>query len=226
MFSGKGEIQGSIATTGPAINLQTAYAATSHVGIMVNGMNAKWEGYGSEHHSYGEIGLGYYVNTKRKTETGRGLFYADVFGGYGMGNLNVYVDPGPKDLISRYWFQGSYQKFFLQSGAALTLNKSDKFKLSMGFVHRISFVDFSQVSGLSGQTASYTSPISLDKPRRFFHEPAVILKGVLRKFYFTGQVGLNLSTDRTTDGFNYSPIQLSVGIGILLNFKKEIDRRE
>ncbi len=125
MFSGKGEIQGSIATTGPAINLQTAYAATNHVGIMVNGMNAKSESYGSERHRYGEIGLGYYVNTKK---TG-GLFYADVFGGYGMGNLNVYVDPGPKDLITRYWFQGSYQKFFLQPGAAINLEKCDKFTL-------------------------------------------------------------------------------------------------
>jgi hypothetical protein len=222
MFSGKGEFQASV-STGLGSNLQTAYAITNHIGIMANGMSTtrNMTFYGGQH-QYGEFGIGYYQNIKtKKVES---LFYADVFGGYGKGNVDVYDDGGPKTLVTHSWFQGSYQKFFIQPCIAFKFNQTEKVQFHISLVDRLSFVDVSGISGLASSASknkASATPIAFNKTVYFFHEPSFVVKAVLREFYITSQIGLNLPYKDYIDHFTYNPIQLSIGIGILLNFKKK-----
>jgi hypothetical protein len=216
MLSSKGEIQCS-AATGIGNNLQTAYAFTDHFGAMANGMNVNNSTFGK--HTYGEVGLGYYQNIKTKMK--KGYLYADIFGGYGVGSLNVYRDNGPKDLVDKEWYQGNYQKFFIQPGVAYKLDQLGAVKLYLGIVHRFSLVDFSRVNGLVAPASnSPASPFTFSKSQVFFHEPSFVFKAIYKNFYLTCQGGVNITFQKTDDLFNYSPLQFSIGAGVLLNLKK------
>jgi len=207
MFSGKGEFQGSmsLALTGER-NLQTSYALNDHVGVMANAMSVY------DHTSYGEIGLGYYHNIKPR------MMYFDIFGGYGMGNVDVTIDT-PRNMDPAFTYHGPYQKFFIQPGWALK-QQMGKTQFLIGAVYRLSLLDISNISAANQST---NAPLIFPTNHPLFHEPAFIGKVVSRQFIFTWQFGLAFTSDHSdnVNAFRTNYILISGGIGLLIDFKRE-----
>jgi len=216
MFSGKGEIQGSV-STGTGNNLQMAYALTNHIGVMANGMlwtdKEKERGHLNSHRSV-EAAFGYYLNMKEN-------LYVDAWGGYGWGNVkatdsiyyfSIFSDyPTPPSSKS---LEGNYQKIFFQASTGF---KTESGNLRFGLVHRFSLLDFSTVRGHDGGT-----PVNFTSTLRCFYEPSLVVKFFYRQFFVSGQGGVNVPMGGSiNENINYKKLQLSVGLGVRLNLKKE-----
>lgn len=207
MFSKKGEFQSS-ATVGVGFtaDVQTAYAVSNHVGVMVNG---QWAFTAPDANSYngnnlfGEAGIGYYTHFKN--------LYFDIWGGYGGGKINVYDSTHNSNTGVQHhnWTNGNYQRFFIQPSLALKGKHTH-----YGFVQRFSLVNTSGMYGMDDNRM----PLAYTK-QCFFYEPAFVLKQFIKqKFFFNVQVGLSIPLE-SLYGMQYMPFQLSGGVGMRLNSK-------
>jgi hypothetical protein len=199
MFSGKGEFKGTASVTiNEEWNVQSAYAVSDHVGIMGNGMIFKnrFQGRHSEG-AFGELGAGYYVNTKK--------YYFDVFGGYGIGNRDVdYCASFFSTLQSRT--QGVYHRVFIQPGFGF---KTSGFE--SGLAMRISYLNlYGIMESNEGQ------PDQWPYTDKFVLEPAGVARYSYKKIFCEFQMGVSLPMANDHRPLSVLPVQVSVGVGVRL----------
>lgn len=198
MLNNKGEFQISgILGTGN-LELQTAYAITNNIGIMVNGSyfnedrEIKIDDEVSEitlTHNLIEAGMGYF------TKFG-GLGKFEVFAGGGVGNV-----PANYREIT-YVFDGTQTdkmtKFFVQPSVGIG---SD-------------FLDFSGGVRISG--------ITMNKQLVVFAEPELSIKLGYKNVRFVASMGLSLPVNNIDNlTWNYNPLIIGLGIQINLGRKYE-----
>lgn len=198
MLNNKGEFQISgILGTGN-LELQTAYAITNNIGIMVNGSyfnedrEIKIDDEVSEitlTHNLIEAGVGYF------TKFG-GLGKFEVFAGGGVGNV-----PANFREIT-YVFDGTQTdkmtKFFVQPSVGIG---SD-------------FLDFSGGVRISG--------ITMNKQLVVFAEPELSIKLGYKNVRFVASMGLSLPVNNIDNlTWNYNPLIIGLGIQINLGRKYE-----
>ncbi|MDD4384020.1 MAG: hypothetical protein PHD06_02445 [Bacteroidales bacterium] len=198
MLNNKGEFQISgILGTGN-LELQTAYAITNNIGIMVNGSyfnedrEIKIDDEVTEitlTHNLIEAGVGYF------TKLG-GLGKFEVFAGGGVGSV-----PANFREIT-YVFDGTQTdkmtKFFVQPSVGIG---SD-------------FLDFSGGVRISG--------ITMNKQLVVFAEPELSIKLGYKNVRFVASMGLSLPLNNTDNlTWNYNPLIIGLGIQINLGRKYE-----
>lgn len=198
MLNNKGEFQISgILGTGN-LELQTAYAITNNIGVMVNGsyFNEDREIETDDEateitltHNLIEAGVGYF------TKFG-GLGKFEVFAGGGVGNV-----PANFREIT-YVFDGTQTdkmtKFFVQPSVGIG---SD-------------FVDFSGGVRISG--------ITMNKQMAVFAEPELSIKLGYKNVRFVASMGLSLPVNNIDNlTWNYNPLIIGLGIQINLGRKYE-----
>lgn len=198
MLNNKGEFQASgIIATGN-LELQTAYAITDNIGIMVNGsfFSENREIYIDdekteikEKHNLIEAGVGYF------TKFG-GLGKFEVFAGGGVGKV-------PADFWnSPYVYDGTQTdkmtKVFVQPSVGLGSN----------------FVDFSGGIRISG--------ITINKELGIFAEPELSIKLGYKNIRLVTSMGLSLSITGM-DQLTWSHNQLIFGLGMQFNLGRKYD---
>lgn len=196
MLSNKDEFQVS-ALVGTGVNLQSAYAVTDHVGLMLNGFFLS---------SNKEIDLGS-DSTKKINElwltfeAGAGYFtkVLDVF------TFEIYAGGGtgrvPGDFRNvNYTYDGTQtapmSKLFIQP--------------AIGFRSKI--VDISGVTRFSA--------ITMNNQMWYFFEPGVVAKLGYKNFRFIGSVGLSKPMEKLVEStWDYMPV--SMGLGLQYNIGRK-----
>ncbi len=190
MFNNKGEIQLSGVLGVGNIELQTAYAATDNIGVMLNASTFNEtrevdEQTFDEQRNLIEAGVGYYgkFGTMGKFE---------VFGGGGLGSI-------PADFRDvSYTYDGTQTatmtNFFIQPAIGLGSE----------------IVDFSGVSRFS--------IITINNETNVFFEPGLTIKLGYKAVRFTGGLGVSVPFQETTSlTWDHNPIIMSLGIMVNLN---------
>lgn len=196
MLSNKNEFQVS-ALVGTGINLQTAYAVTDHVGIMLNGYfyssekELKIEGNSTKKMkelwvSY-EFGAGYYTKVFD-------VFTFEIFAGGGTGQVPAdfrYVD---------YNYDGT------QTSTMSTLF----IQPALGF--RSKLIDLSGVSRFSA--------IAMNNQMRYFFEPGLVAKLGYKNLRLMGNFGISIHMNNLEDAtWDYLPF--NVGLGLQYNIGRK-----
>jgi hypothetical protein len=200
----QGEFRGSISAFN---DLQLAYAATPHLGIMANGFT-KSESVtfndGSQLNGSGfllEAGAGYF-------NAFHDLLSAEGYAGIGFGQVtSETVDSNGNGRT----FNASGMKLFAQPGLGLSHRIVD-----FGVATRFAMVKFSNL-----QTTNYTDTLlaqdgfkDLDKPTFFFFEPALTARVGYQWVKFFAQWGTSLKLNSEALNFrdNYALIGLHITI--------------
>ena len=194
MLSQKGEFQASALYSTSSLNVQTAYALTDKVGLMINGNYhfREWEDEFDptfinyyERSAFGELGGGYtFVRTSN--------FQFDLYAGLGGGRLqSIYPDD------SDFSFDGFNFRGFIQPSLGL-VNKI----VEITFTPRFSYVHvFNTNIGLG--TEVY---------KDVFIEPHFVAKVGYKNVKFVTQVGLVLPTPLFDASVGANPFNIGIGI--------------
>ena len=189
MLSNQGEIQATIAAGTSNLDLQTAYAITDNIAVMVNGSYADRTSDSTENfhkHLMIEGGIGYY---RQISEVGR----IEVFGGYGGGAVNGYYE---NDLVSAN-SDATFQRFFLQPGIGMSSGIFDG-----SFATRLSLVS------MNPDLENFVP--GLDP----FLEPVVTAKLGWRYAKFVLQGGLSIPLAEENLTYDYQPFIINFGLNI------------
>ncbi len=195
LFSSQNEAQFALSTGSSGFDLQTGYAPTNNIGIVVNGSIADRSDSANFHkHNFIEFGGGYY-NAMGK----HGRF--EILGGYGVGNVNAHFKSG----IFDGYVKTSYNRIFVQPSIGTA---SDVFEIA--FTPRLVFVKVK--SPLDTLNTFPTDP---------FFEPTLTMKLGWRYVKMTMQFGLSFPLSPYTYYTN-EPIIFSIGLlGKIPGKKKE-----
>ena len=196
MLSNKNEFQVS-ALVGTGVNLQSAYAVTDHVGLMLNGfflssnkemdlgsdstkkINELWLNF--------EAGAGYFTKVLD-------VFTFEIYAGGGTGRV-----PGDFRNVN-YTYDGTQtapmSKLFIQP--------------AIGFRSKI--VDISGVSRFSA--------ITMNNQTRYFFEPGVVAKLGYKNFRFIGSVGLSKPMNELENA-TWDYLLFNMGVGLQYNFGRK-----
>lgn len=207
LFTKGGEFQASI-QGGNGLDVQAAASVTNHIGLMANYSYADRERFDPDNaddyhrHKLLEGGLGYYTN--------RGEWCLEVYAGYGQGegsSLNEILTSTSTPNV------GKYHRYFLQP--AIGLNKKT---MGVAFVHRISYVDFTEY-------AESPVPYAVHEKPRVFLEPAVVgrVNFAENMGFFTFQLGSAIPTSSNIY-FKYRRYQMSAGLGFRIGGGPRRDR--
>ncbi|MCG8411720.1 MAG: hypothetical protein MI739_10605 [Bacteroidales bacterium] len=196
LFTEKGEFQATVASGSSNLDVQTAFAVTDHMGVMVNGS------YGSEKtndsddfhkHIFLEGGLGYYDKIGN-----RGRY--EVYGGYGFGKVEGFFE-NTLDISQKT--DAKYNRFFIQP--------------DIGFVSKVLDGNFASrlvLVQLTPQGEGYSSA-----KYNFFLEPVLTSRIGFPYAKFVMQVGLSLPIGSQTLNFNYQSFIFNLGLNINLGRK-------
>lgn len=193
LLNNKNETQISLHAGFSGTDAQIAYAATDHIGLMLNWSyrNNTFDTSSSYHyHNFIEGGVGYYTSF-----SSQGKF--EAFAGYGYGNVDVQIN----NSVGTSLVQASYSRFFLQPNLGFTSQMFD-----VGVAPRFVYV-------LMKPEQFQYSTIN-----KFFVEPTGFLRLGFKYFYLTSQAGISipLSGYESSDWFNYNPFIFSFGMQIKL----------
>lgn len=184
MLSQKDDLNAAINFGFSGTDIQSAYAVTDNIGIMVNGsfMNQVSDSSINYHrHIFAEVGLGYFKPLGRF-----GLF--EVYGGYGLGRINSYQSSaGFSSYADTY-----VNRFFIQPAIGF---KSDYFELSFAPRTVRAFVTQGNVNKTG-----------------FFIEPTILLKAGAPMIKFITQFGLSYMINESSTSFLYQPFIFSFGL--------------
>lgn len=195
LFSSQNEAQLALGTGTSGVDLQTGYAPTDHIGVIVNGSFAnRSDSINFHKHSFVEFGGGYYSAMGK-----HGRF--EALGGYGLGNVDARFKNGIFD--SRV--KTTYTRIFIQPSIGTI---SDVFEIS--FTPRLVFVKVK--SPLDTLNTFPTDP---------FFEPTITMKLGWKYIKFVTQFGLSFPLTPYTYYVN-EPFLFSIGlIGKIPGKKKE-----
>jgi hypothetical protein len=192
LFSGKGEFNLGAHTGTNGIDIQTAYAFTDHLGIMINGsfMTNDTSQYGDHHkHTFGELGLGYYNKLGS-------VFRVETFAGFGMGRASAYDSfffIVPQAIIA----DGHYSRIFVQTSIGASTDFFDG-----GLTLRGCYVNFYKYT-YGGTDFSH-------KDDDFFFEPVLFARIGWKYIKFQTQFGLSVPMNDNL--INYQPFMMSFGL--------------
>lgn len=182
------EFQAAIYAGSSGFDPQLAYAITDHIGVMLNGSFKDTKSDSSENfhkHNFVELGIGYYLRF-----VGKGRF--EVFGGYGLGNLQARTD----NSIFNNTSDVKLNRIFIQPGVGMITDLLD-----------LSFATRFVIVGVNQDPFKYT---------RSFLEPAATARLGYKKFKFAAQIGYSIPLN-STDLVDYQPFMFSLGIHTRLN---------
>jgi hypothetical protein len=184
MLSEKNDFNASVNFGLSGTDIQSAYAVTDNIGIMLNGsyMNETSDSTDNFHkHIFIEAGAGYFKPLGKF-----GLF--EAYGGYGLGKINSYQS---SDVFFSY--ADTYvNRFFIQPSIGF---KSNYFQLA--FAPRT--------------VCAFVSQENVNKTG-FFIEPTLILKAGSPMIKFITQFGLSFMLNDYSNSFNYEPFLFSFGL--------------
>lgn len=184
MLSEKNDINASLHFGLSGTDVQSAFALTDHIGIMVNGsyMNQTSDSADNYHkHILIEAGVGYFERLGKY-----GIF--ETYGGYGVGRINSHQNSG--DFSS---FSDTYvNRIFIQPSVGF---KSNYFEFA--FAPRTVWAFVSQ--GNVRKTG-------------FFLEPTLVLKAGSPILKLVTQFGLSFLMNSSSSSFNYQPFLFSFGL--------------
>ncbi|QKG81096.1 hypothetical protein [Tenuifilum thalassicum] len=179
---GDGQLNTQIGISG--VEVQSAYAVTDNLGLILNGQIIKRNDKESElgivtkKQTLFEGGIGY---TEKFSDSGIFEFFAGGGAGVVPANFRTIEWTGPAEI--------SYQRYFIQP--------------AIGFFNE--FIDFSVVSRLA--------LVNMGPQKNWFYEPGAVLKIGYRRVRFVGNMGFSIPfrkyDERYWDNF---PFTLSVGI--------------
>jgi len=190
------------------VDLQTAYAVTSHIGVMVNGAltNSRGDaGNFSERvftrSKYLEGGIGYFTHLE---ENDNWVF--EMFGGAGKGEYNVRYDEVNRARLSM-------NKYFIQPSLSFT-HPRRFIELSIG--SRFSGVDYYQYSFFYPNTQNYEN---LDRiithPLYMFWEPSVKFSAGSKTI--KGFVSYTPAISILESDFSREIINFNIGLRLVFN---------
>ena len=202
MLSQKGEFQASALYSTSTLNLQTAYAVTDKIGLMINGNYhfREWRDEFDpsfldyyERSVFGEIGGGYTFARSDK-------FQFDLYGGIGGGRVqSIYPDD------TEFSFDGYNIRGFVQPSFGL-VNKI----VEITFTPRFSYVQVHNTNiGLGGEVY-----------RDIFIEPHFVAKVGYKSVKFVTQVGIVLPTLFPDASVGANPFNLGIGIQYILGGRR------
>ncbi len=190
VFSEQGEFQGAVYASGLGADAQIAYAATDHLGLMLNG---RFESYKSDfgeefrEQSFLEFGVGYFEKVQEK-------WIVEFYGGAGMGSVqglyNGLLTPGEA-------FDASSYRIFVQPSIGILGDPID-----VSIANRIAFVKIDQ--NTEGGSA-------------LFMEPVVTTRFGFKNLKMVVQAGLSYPLAQELINFEHQPFLLSFGIHGRLN---------
>ncbi|MFP4059408.1 MAG: hypothetical protein ACLFUC_02870 [Bacteroidales bacterium] len=195
MLSNKGEVQVSANTGSSGFDPQLAFAATDHLGFIVNGSfrNDTRDSANYHKHSMVELGAGYF---DKLGTSGR----YELYGGYGFGNVEGYW--GSDESIFNDAANARFNRFFLQPAIGASTSFFDG-----SFAARFAFVNMNLQEGNVGRSAQYDA----------FIEPVITAKLGFKQVKFISQLGLSLPlTDDAILHYQHQPFIFNVGVQ--LNF--------
>ena len=199
--SNRGELQIGGHAGSNGFDLQTSYAITKEIAVMLNGstMNRTDDSTNSSYHkhSFGEAAIGYYNSFDQA-----GRF--EVFAGYGLGSssaLTTYELFSPLEVTTK----GKYGRIFIQP----SIGTSTKFfdgALSL----RSCYVHFYDIEG-NGITLT-------ENQNGLFIEPTLTARIGYKNVKLSTQLGVSLPVQRD-QWLDYEPFMVSVGLHV--NFGKK-----
>jgi hypothetical protein len=198
MLSEKGEVNASIHAGTSGFDVQTAYAMTDHIGIMINGSFASKDSSTDtdyHEHKFGEFGCGYFTSIDN-------VFRFSTFAGLGMGKANAsdtYEFFGDHELTA--W--GYYNRFFAQTSIGAATDFFDA-----GLCLRGSYVNFYRFE--------YGSLEHNKNKDNFFLEPVLFARVGWKMIKVQSQIGFSYSVTKNWD-LDYQPIIFSFGLCFRLN---------
>jgi len=201
-----------ISRSGIGLNVQAAYAATNHIGIIANYMYANYndneEDRGRKHRA-GEIGLGYYNNFNER-------WYFEMFAGYGLGKGHAFDSSYFMGFKIVREAIGQYQKIFIQT--SIGKNRGD---LTWTISTKISYIDFTRAHVVVGDEQLWAKRA----PTAFCSLIGNVQTPVWRKKIFIRyQGGFNFHISKEPV-YDYDPVVASIGLLIKLNQKnKDVDK--
>ncbi|MDQ3536438.1 MAG: hypothetical protein M3421_12520 [Bacteroidota bacterium] len=217
-LSEKNEFKGSgnINITTPALDIQTAYALSDHIGIMANistgGKIIITDTTNSHKHTFGELGVGYFY------KLGDNAIFA-FFGGFGRGRASA-IDREKRLFGGRRfeYIDGFYNRWFLQGevGAVRRPANDLKYRFVPSLAIRYTNVYFSK----------YESNYPLDNflPRRVMIEIAPTFRISNGLLSFIVQPGFSLPfllyPNNDKSSFMINPFMIHVGMEFINKKRK------
>ena len=196
MLSNKNEFQVS-ALVGTGVNLQSAYAVTDHVGLMLNGFflssNKEMDLGSDSTKKINELWLNFEAGAGYFTK-GLDVFTFEIYAGGGTGRV-------PADFRNmNYTYDGTQtapmSKLFIQP--------------AIGF--RSKFIDVSGVSRFSA--------ITMNNQMLYFFEPGIVAKLGYKNFRVMGNMGISTHLNNLENvTWDYMPF--NVGIGLQYNIGRK-----
>ena len=201
LFSNKKEIQAAASVGASGLDAHVAYAATNHIGVMVNGnwYNAKSDdGKSYNKHHLIEVGGGYFCNIKQ-----RGRF--DIYGGYGMGQAKSKSYASEPYWSFDYAADTNFKRFFIQPSVGLVSSIVD-----FSFSNRFCLVNNVGTSTMDGQKydVSHTN---------LFVEPVITAKVGYKYIKIVWQLGGSILAKKRNTFVPYQHTQLLLSIGLQMN---------
>ena len=185
------------------VNLQSAYAVTENIGVMLNGS------YLSQENNYDANNDRSYLRKSKFAETAIGYFngitntsVAEIYFGGGIGkasSIDNFMLIGEEKIYS----EGNYYKLFLQTNIGI----KGKF-VEGGVALRTSYINFTNFHYENVNVEMY--------PESYFFEPAVFVRFGGPIFKFQSQLGF-ASKLSEKEFVTYNPLILSVGILFRIN---------
>jgi len=185
------------------VNLQSSYAITNNIGVMLNGA------YLSQENNYDEKNERSYLRKSKFAETAVGYFnnfsgnsVAEIYFGGGLGkasSIDNYMLIGEEKIYS----EGNYYKLFLQTNIGI----KGKF-VEGGVALRTSYINFTKFHYENLDLKMY--------PESYFFEPSVFVRFGGPIFKFQSQLGF-ASKLSNKEFVTYNPLILSVGILFRIN---------
>lgn len=188
---------------GNSYEVQAAYSAGRHLGIMANGSMGRRGAINDtsnyHRHHYGELAVGYYHH--------QSALYTDVWCGWGRGTAHS----GGYGFLSseRIYAEGSYQRMFIQPSIGLHRQLG-----SIAFVPRIAYVDFYALTGNAVSTKEYKPSFG------FFFEPSLNFRlnvSPTNKINVLGAAGLSAPFKKDRIYFDHRFGYFSLGLGLRWN---------
>lgn len=191
LMSEAGEFSGAIHASLHGGNFHAAYSPVEHLGVMVNGQMANYNGDLTTdrlHHRFLEGGAGYYLGESFLKVGAYGGFGA----GYSMAEDEYWSNSGVKYARGNYW------RIFMQPSVGLGTDVVD-----LSFAPRFAYVHYYRFTSSSGNLNDHFSSV--------FFEPAVTFSVGYRYAKLITQAGFSVPF-AYNDPFDFQPFMWSIGI--------------
>jgi len=194
LFEDEGEIQASGGIGLSGYDLQLAYAATDHIGVMANSsfLSQTSDTTDEYHkHDFFEVGVGYYTHISDNATI-------SLYGGYGLGNVESKV---ANNLVDEDFTDASFHRLFVQPSIGIATKHFDA-----SLAPRLVFVDVEYSQSPLNEASGYQPLI----------EPVLTTRFGFENVKFITQAGLSFPFISDNLDFDTQPFMFSIGLH--LNF--------